>query len=195
MDSFAKTRRRILGRALAFCLCGVFCSIALTRAAAGAESASEYQVKAVFLLNFTRFVQWPPEAFATPNEPFVIGILGNDPFGPRLDEVIRNERIGEHPLVVHRFRTPEELGDCQMLFIALSDGPTIARVIAGLHHRSVLTVSEADAAAEHGAMIQLATESGHIRLRINVDAAHTAGLVISSKLLHLAEIVGTRPGD
>jgi hypothetical protein len=176
-------------------LCGVLALVAFASGVVGAETAPEYQVKAVFLYNFTRFVEWPPRAFTTPGEPFVIGILGDDPFGSRMDDVIRNERIGDHPLIVRRFRNAEEIGDCQMLFIGRSESVEFERVVARLDHRPVLIVSEIDGSAEHGAMIQFATESSHVRLRINADAARGAGLVISSKLLHLAEIVSPRPGD
>ena len=186
---------RTLGRAVAAWLCGVLVVVGLAPGVDGAEAASEYQVKAVFLFNFTHFVEWPPQAFATPGEPFVIGILGDDPFGTRIDDVVRNERIGEHPLVVRRFRRAEEIGDCQMLFIGSSESAGLGQVVERLNHRAVLIVSEIAGSAEHGAMIQFATESSHVRLRINADAARGAGLVISSKLLHLAEIVSSRSGD
>ena len=186
---------RIRGKALAAWLCGVLAFAALAPGVDGAESAAEYQVKAVFLFNFTHFVEWPPQAFATSGEPFVIGILGDDPFGTRIDDVIRNERIGEHPLVVRRFRRAEEIGDCQMLFIGRDASAGFGQLAAGLSHRPVLVVSEIEGSAEHGAMIQFVTESSHVRLRINADAARGAGLVISSKLLHLAEVVSPRSGD
>jgi hypothetical protein len=186
---------RSAGKACAAWLCGLLACVALVPGADGAEAAPEYQVKAVFLFNFTRFVEWPPQAFATPGEPFVIGILGDDPFGARIDDVTRNERIGEHPLVVRRYRHAEEIGDCQMLFIGRDESAGFAKVVESLNHRAVLIVSEIEGSAEHGAMIQFATENSHVRLRINADAARAAGLVISSKLLHLAEIVSPGSGN
>jgi hypothetical protein len=110
-----------------------------------------------------------------------------------LDDVIRNERIGEHPLIIRRLSKLEDIGNCKILFLDRS--AKAAQVIAGLKSGSVLTVSELDGSAERGVMIQFATESNHIRLRINADAARTAGLLVSSKLLHLAEIVSTKSGD
>jgi hypothetical protein len=195
MDVCAKTRRSLSGKLLLLCLAALLALIAFRGIAAAAEAAAEYQIKAVFLFNFTHFVEWPAQAFVTPSEPFVIGILGDDPFGARLEDVIRNERIGDHPLIVRRFRKPEDLGTCQMLFIERSQAENMGQVIASLNHRAVLTVSDIDGAAERGVIIQLATENSHIRLRINAEAAHSAGLVVSSKLLHLADIVNTRPGD
>jgi hypothetical protein len=186
---------RAAGKAFAAWLCGLLACVALAPGVNGAEAAPEYQVKAVFLFNFTRFVEWPPQAFATPGGPFVIGILGDDPFGARLDDVTRNERIGEHPLIVRRYRHAEEIGDCQMLFVGRDESAGLGKVVERLNHRAVLIVSEIEGSAEHGAMIQFATESSHVRLRINADAARGAGLVISSKLLHLAEIVSPGSGD
>jgi hypothetical protein len=186
---------RAVVKAFAAWLCGVLACVALAPGVDGAEAAPEYQVKAVFLFNFTRFVEWPPQAFATPGEPFVIGILGDDPFGARIDDVTRNERIGEHPLLVRRYRHAEEIGDCQMLFIGRDESAGFGKVVARFNHRAVLIVSEIEGSAEQGAMIQFATESSHVRLRINADAARGAGLVVSSKLLHLAEIVSPGSGD
>jgi hypothetical protein len=161
----------------------------------GAEVATEYQVKAVFVFNFSHFVEWSPQVFATPNAPFVIGILGNDPFGARLDEAMRGEQIDQHPLLVRRIRTATEIGDCQILFIDRSESPQLEQILTALDHRSTLTVSELERSSERGVMIQFTTENNRIRLRINVDAARAAGLTISSKLLRSAEIVSTHGGD
>jgi hypothetical protein len=155
-----------------------------------AAAPSEDQVEAVFVFNFAHFVEWPPQSFATPNEPFIIGILGSDPFGAHLDEVVRGEQINGHPLQVQRFRSLADVGRCQILFIDRSENERIDQILAALNGRSVLTVSQADGAAEHGVMIQFAVENSRVRLRINVESARAAGLTISSKLLRPAAIVG-----
>ena len=72
--------------------------------AAPAPAPTEEQVKAVFVFNFSHFVEWPAQSFASPESPFVIGVLGSDSFGDRLEETVHGEKIGEHPLAVHRFR-------------------------------------------------------------------------------------------
>ena len=143
-----------------------------------------------FRFNFSRFVEWPPQAFAAPNDPFVIGIVGSDPFGARLDEAVHNEQINGHALTVRRFRSIAEVDNCQILFIDRSEIARLGQILAALDHHSTLTVSQADGAAQRGVMIQFATENNRIRLRINVDSARAAGLTISSKLLRPAEIVG-----
>lgn len=158
-----------------------------------AAAPSEDQVEAVFVFNFAHFVEWPPQSFATPSEPFIIGILGSDPFGAHLDEVVRGEQINGHPLQVQRFRSLADVGRCQILFIDRSENERIEPILAALNGRSILTVSQADGAAEHGVMIQFAVENSRVRLRINVESARAAGLTISSKLLRPAAIVGAAP--
>ena len=156
-----------------------------------ADAPTEVQVQAVFLYNFSRFVEWPAQTFSAPGDPFVIGILGSDPFGARLDEAVRNEQINGHPLTVRRFRNVGEVDNCQILFVDRSEVARLGQILAALDHRSTLTVSQADGTAQRGVMIQFATENNRIRLRINVASARASGLTISSKLLRPAEIVGT----
>jgi hypothetical protein len=185
----------VLNKTLQALLCGALWVTVFLRGACGAEAPTEYQVKAVFLYNFAHFVEWPPQVFTAPNGPFVIGILGNDPFGLRLDEAVRGEQIDQHPLVVRRFRNIGEIGDCQILYIDRSESAQLREILAALDHRSTLTVSDLDRSSERGVMIQFATENNRIRLRINVDSARAAGLTVSSKLLRPAEIVGTTARD
>jgi hypothetical protein len=156
-----------------------------------ADAPTENQVQAVFLYNFSHFVEWPAQAFAAPGDPFVIGILGTDPFGARLDEATRNERVNGHPLTVRRFHSVAEVENCQILFVDRSESARLGQILSALDHRSTLTVSQADGAAQRGVMIQFATENNRIRLRINVESARASGLTISSKLLRPAEIVST----
>jgi YfiR/HmsC-like len=185
----------ILRTALQAVLCGMLGLTVFIRGACGADAPTEYQVKAVFVFNFSRFVEWPPQVFAAPNQPFVIGILGGDPFGARLDEAVRGEQIDQHPLLVRRFRNVEEIGDCRILYIDRSEGAQLPQILAVLEHRGTLTVSDLDDSSQRGVMIQFTTENNRIRLRINVESARAAGLTISSKLLRSAEIVGTRGGN
>ena len=169
----------------------VVAGLIATQALGAADAPTENQVQAVFLFNFSHFVEWPPQAFAAPSDPFVIGIVGSDPFGARLDEAVHNEQINGHALIVRRFRSISEVDNCQILFIDRSEIARLGQILAALDHHSTLTVSQADGAAQRGVMIQFATENSRIRLRINVDSARAAGLTISSKLLRPAEIIGT----
>ena len=157
----------------------------------GAEGPTEYQVKAVFLYNFSHFVEWPAQAFGTPNDAFDICVLGNDPFGTHLDDAIKGEQINQHPLSVRRIRDVADATSCSLLYIDRSKATELPQILTVLDHRAILTVSEQDGSAERGVMIQFTTENNRIRLRINVESARSAGLTISSKLLRPAEIVPT----
>jgi hypothetical protein len=149
----------------------------------------EYQVKAVFLFNFAQFVEWPPAAFADDKSPIVIGILGEDPFGEFLDEVVRAERVGNRPMRVQRYQRADEITTCHVLFISRSEESRLGQILASLKDRTILIVGDSDNFIQHLGMIQLATSQGKIHLRINVNAARTANLTISSKLLRSAELV------
>jgi hypothetical protein len=162
-------------------------------AACWAAPPSEYQVKAVFLFNFAQFVEWPARAFPDPQTPFVIGVLGKDPFGPDLDAVVRGETVDKRALVVERYRSIEELHNCNILFIGRTEIGQLPHILEALKGRSVLTVSDAEG-DQSGVMIRLVTQSNRIRLRIDVGAAKAGNLVISSKLLRPAEIVGGGEG-
>ncbi len=151
-----------------------------------AAAPTEQQLKAVFVFNFSHFVGWPPESFATATEPFVIGVLGGDAFAAVLEEAVRDERLDAHPLVVKRLRGPEDIQDCRILYIDRSLSGDLERILAQVRPRGTLTVSDLQGAAKRGVAIELANEKNRIRLVINTDSAHTAGLTISSNLLRLA---------
>lgn len=159
---------------------------------ASAEISKEYQIKAAFLFNFAQFVQWPPKTFTQADGPFCIGILGEDPFGSFLDETVRGEKIDGHPLVIKRYASAEEAKDCQILFISRSEMGRIEEVFTVLGNRSILTVGDAEGFVQRGGIVRFATEENKIHLRISPKAAKRASLVISSKILRLAEIVETK---
>jgi hypothetical protein len=178
---------KVTGAALARKLALFVLATGLCTAAA---AVSEYQLKAVFLFNFAQFVEWPTSAFAQQNAPFVIGVLGKDPFGANLDDVVHGENINNHPLIVQRYRDVQDIGGCQILFIPAAELEHLDEILAALRGRSVLTVTDANATARRGVMIGIIRQDSKIRLRIDVEAAKAANLTISSKLLRPAEIVG-----
>jgi hypothetical protein len=162
----------------------------LIAAVCWAVPLSEYQVKAAFLFNFARFVEWPPGTFQSPDTPFIIGVLGQDPFGAQLDDIVRGETVDKRPMAVRRYHTVGELRDCNILYIDRSELRSLPQILAALKGRSILTVSDATAADQSGVMIQLIMDRNRIRLRIDVGAARAESLTISSKLLRPAEVVG-----
>jgi hypothetical protein len=183
-----QSRRRAL-RLLAFTLAGVV-------AGAGAEPGSqnqEYSVKAAFLYNFAKFVEWPERAFASTGAPFCIGIVGQDPFGSVLEDIIRPERVSGRRLEVRRFGPGQAPSSCQVLFVSLSEKDRLAPTLQKLEDQPVLTVSEIDHFAESGGMIRLTVTNGKVGFEINPQRAERAQLKISSKLLQLARIVSEPP--
>jgi hypothetical protein len=186
---FRQLRLAAVRSLAAWCAATAVVPRAAAQAPAQTAISAENQVKAVFLFNFAQFLAWPPGAFRSPQSPIVIGVLGDDPFGPYLDRVVQGERIGERPLVVRRYRRPEDAAECSILFISRSEAGEFDTVMARLKGRSLLTVGDFDGFARLGGMVRFVTENGKIRLRINVLAAKAAGLTISSKLLAHATIV------
>lgn len=156
--------------------------------AAAVPSAAPDQLKAVFLFNFTQFVTWPPAAWAADESPLVIGVLGENPFGSALDEAVRGEKVGRHPLVVRHLRAIEEGGACHVLFISRSESTRLEAIVARLAGHSVLTVGDIPAFCARGGAIEMSTESNRVRLTVNLAAAQAAGLTLSSKLLRVAEV-------
>jgi hypothetical protein len=159
--------------------------------AASPEPSSEYQLKAVFLFNFAQFVEWPAGTFANESEPFVIGIVGEDPFRSYLDDLVRGERIGTHPLQVRRFAPDDPVYRCQILYVSNSTAGRLNAYLGALKFRPVLTVSDIDSFARLGGMVRFAVEDGRIHLRVNLAAARAAHLAISSKILRVSTIVAT----
>ena len=147
---------------------------------------TEYQLKAAFLLNFTKFVEWPPAAFAEAKSPIVLGILGENPFGDALERTIRDKTINNRPLEIKPFRSSAEATNCHILFISTSEKARLPEILAALRGASVLTVGETDRFTETGGMINFVRQGNKIRFQINEVAAKSVGLKISSKLLSLA---------
>lgn len=152
---------------------------------ASTQTTPAYQVKAAFLYNFSQFVEWPKESLQD-NAPFVIGIIGDDPFGNYIDTLVKGEKAGNHPIVVRRFNSVVDVEHCQILYLNVANSAEVAK---SLGDRSILTISDAENFASEGGMIRFVTTNNKIRLQINPSVVRAAKLDISSKLLRLAEII------
>ena len=157
------------------------------------KTVSEYQVKAVFLYNFTKFVNWPADADSSIKASFVIGIVGEDPFRAILENTVGEERVQDHPIVIQRFRSDETVTNCNILFIARSEKDRVKAVLEQVKGRAILTVADTPQAAEQGVMINLSLVEGSVKMEINQTAVESAGLQISAKVLSLARIVSSTP--
>ena len=157
---------------------------------AQSDSPSEYQVKAAFLYNFAKFVEWPSIAFPDSGSPFVFGIVGDDPFEGQLTTMLLEKSLSGRRFVVRRFRRDEDLRQCHVLFISSSEKKFLTLILGSVRGSSVLTVADTDGFARQGGIIGLVLEENRVRLEVNPQLAERSHLKISSKLLALARIVG-----
>jgi uncharacterized protein DUF4154 len=163
---------------------------AATRPAAlPAAPPTEYEVKAAFLYNFTRFVEWPPESLRDTSEPFVIAVLGRDPFGPVLDDTVAGKTVAGHRIEVRRASRVEDVADAQMVFISASERASAPAILKALDRPGVLTVGDTDGFAGYGGTINFVLHDRRVRFEINPASAEQAGLKMSSQLLKLATLV------
>lgn len=164
------------------------CSV-LTGQAKPGEIAAEYAVKAGFLYNFCKFVEWPEEAFEHEDDPLMIGILGEDPFGSLLDKTVRDRTAQSRNIVIKRFRTLVDMEPCHVLFISKSEQEMISEILEKAKTSALLTVSEIEGFSRQGGIITFITVENKVRFEINREAAEGVGLHLSSKLLRLATTI------
>jgi hypothetical protein len=170
-----RTRSAILGILLATAACG--------------QAADPYRVKAAFLYNFAKFVEWPADAFKSPAGPIVICVVGKNPFGDVLDEAIHGQAAQGKPFAVRQISDAAQMRTCHILFVSSSERKRLPSIFQEIKNCAVLTVGESDNFTAEGGIVNFRIEQGSIRLQINPDAATRQQLHISSKLLSLAEIV------
>ena len=160
-----------------------------SHAHAQAEGVGEYQVKAAFLYNFAKFVEWPPDPRPPARNSILVCVAGGDPFGRVLDQTILDKTANGQRFVIQRFRGEEDVRGCQILFTGSSDQTYLRSLLANLKGASVLTVGESEGFLQLGGIINFTLEENRVRFEINVDAAERARLKISSKLLSVAKVV------
>jgi hypothetical protein len=169
-----------------------FLGVAIGLSSAQAYAAGttpEYLAKAAFIYKFATYIRWPPSS-ATVESPFVIGILGKDPFGSSLSDVVRHRTVQGRAIVIKPLSRIEDAPGCDLIFISSSERENLRKIFAVLAGAPVLTVGDMDQFAELGGLIGLTTtEDRHIRFDINKGAIERAGLRASSQLLQLGRIV------
>jgi hypothetical protein len=147
----------------------------------------EYIVKAGLVVKFAQFVEWPAGAFQADDAPLVIGVVGRNPFGGVLEQTASEVVIGKHPVVV-RYYTPDNVQDCHVLFIPASEDPSLGRILAQVNSKPVLSIGETDNFPWAGGIIRFFPDDRKLGFEVNVGAADSVGLKVSSKLLKLARI-------
>jgi hypothetical protein len=150
----------------------------------------EYVVKAGFLYNFAKYVEWPGSAFDGPDAPISVGVVGSDPFGDELERTLQDKAVNRRGFEIRRYATAEAIERVHILFVPRSEEASVAAILTRVRDRPVLTVGEHAGFPLAGGMIAILIEASRPRLRINVDAAQRHGLRIDSRLLKVASIVG-----
>lgn len=149
----------------------------------------EYDVKAAFLYNFAVFIDWPKEAFAGPDSPLVIGVLGTDPFGSSLEETVAGERVKGRAIVIRRFGEASDAKGCHLVFICASEHRRMKELLRQLHRPYLVTVADMPGFVEAGGLIGFVTDK-MVGIRINPSTLRETKVLISSKLLRLAQVAG-----
>lgn len=168
-----------------------FLAIAFLMAAGSGNPAeppqfAENQVKGAFLTKFAMFVEWPGKPVPSAQTPIVIGILGDDPFGPQFELALTKEAVNGRPFALKRLKDPQEAGECQILFVSASETARLPEILAATRKQPILTVGDQERFAHRGGMINFVKQGGKVRFEVNAAAVAAGGLKVSSKLLQVA---------
>lgn len=150
-----------------------------------AHPPTEYEVKAVYLYNFGKFIKWPPVAGSSDSS-FTICIFGTDPFGATLDGITSGESVDGRRLAVRRINSGSDVQGCRILFIARSEQGRASSVLVAVKHLPILTVSDMPDFVNDGGVIGFVMQGDRVRFQVNLSAAERAGLSLSSELLKVA---------
>lgn len=164
----------------------------------GTREPEEYQLKAAYLYKFLAFTEWPTEAFETPDAPFVLCVVGKDPFGQVLDALAELGEVDGRPITIARIPSVEAATRCHLLFVANSEAGQLESILTDSRLvQSCLTVSDLPGFVEAGGGIELLLKDRRVKFRVNLDATRSSGLEIRSQMLRLAEEIldstGLRP--
>ena len=185
-------RHRLARRRLSVAAVSLGLLLTLVGPVTMAAAPTEYQLKAAFVFNFAKFVEWPASAFRTAQTPITICIFGEDRFGGDLDELVKGQSIGGRSLAVRRIAQAPRGDACQVLVVSSKEPSQAQELLHAVANLPILTVSEDDEASRRGYIIQLLLEDNKIRFAINLESAERAGIKISSKLLKLAKRIHER---
>jgi len=170
------------------CVLGVVMML-LSGTLAQSPAAAEYQVKAAFLFNFAKFVEWPSSSFANASAPLRICVFGRDPFGDELRNITKGKTVNGRRLEIDQRIDLQVARTCHILFIAASETARLKQIFESLRGADALTVGDAKGFVEQGGMINFVLENSRVQFEVNRKAAEEGGLKISSKLLAVAKLV------
>ncbi|MDP1947537.1 MAG: YfiR family protein [Nitrospirota bacterium] len=170
----------------------IFSSVCTGIRAQAQEPNAEYQLKAAFLFNFAKFVEWPDSSSSSSSAPLTICVLGNDPFGASLD-AIEEKTIKGRALAVKRLRSIGGTKDCQILYVSPNELTHMAEIVRSLQKTPVLTVCDVESCAEAGIMLNMRMVENRVQLDMNLDVVQRTPLKVSSQLMKLTRIVKGEP--
>jgi YfiR/HmsC-like len=159
------------------------------RSFASAQTLSEYQIKAGFFFNFTRFVEWPESAFVTATSPILACVAGETPLADLVTDVAVGKVVNGRAVSIRRVKASDDLRRCHLLFISAAEERRTTEILASLKKTNTLTVSETAGFAQAGGMINFSIQENRVKLELNLDAATRAGLKINSKLIAVSRLV------
>lgn len=191
--SEGRSLRRCRGAVHAFAVISFWSFLVVPCLRSQQPKPGEYQVKAAYLYNFGKFVNWSATSVAIKDDSFAICVLGQDPFGPVLDAALAKQSIDGKSMVARRITKPQEALSCRILFIGSSEGRQLKGILAALDGAGILTVSDMPQFSQRGGMIEFTLEGNKVRFEVNLTTAEDAGLTLSSELLKVAATVRRKP--
>jgi hypothetical protein len=188
LDLTRRPARRLADRAaFLVALTALFCLVASARA--DGQPVDAGQMKAVFVVNFLRFVDWPPANVAPAPAPLVVAVLGDCVFIENLREYAATQSVSGHSIEVKAVDRPEDARGAHLLFIGASESPNVSAIVKMAETSALLTVGDTDGFARAGVILNLYTVDSRIRIEANPAAATRTGLRLSAHLLRIARIV------
>jgi hypothetical protein len=157
--------------------------------AADPQTLTEYQIKAGFFFNFTRFVDWPESAFVTASSPILICVLGETPLTDLVTDVALGKVVNGRAVSIRRVKASDDLRQCNLLFISAEEERHTAEILASVKKTNTLTVGETPGFAQAGGMINFSIQENRVKLELNLEATTRAGLKVNSKLIAVARLV------
>jgi hypothetical protein len=155
----------------------------------GQTPRDESQIKAAFVYNFLKFVEWPAEVFHRPDEPLVVAIVGEGPTAEATEQFLATKQVGERRILVRRVGWEEPLAGVHAVFVTEGDAKKLRYVLAAASARPILSIGEGESFASSGGLIGLVIEQRKVRFDIDMAVAEATGLKVSSKLLALTRVV------
>jgi hypothetical protein len=155
----------------------------------GADASKEHELKAAFLYNFTKFIEWPTNRFQDASAPFIVAVAGHSPCAAELEKIAKERKVNGRTLIIKTVTTPEDVKDAQILFIPASKGAHLKEWLTAAHQAGALSIGESDSAGWKNSIINFALEGEKIRFDLNVEQAENTGLKISAQLQKLARTV------